>query len=796
MTFPPYGPTRGHLQKGEAMTLRMFPAIVTALIVLLGGGNGDANAQSGSRGTPPSSIPTVALANVARQGFFYAGGKYVGEIGEAKEATMGGAMYVEVMVPRQIRSPYPIVFLHGAGQTGVDWLQTPDGRPGWAYNFLDMGYVVYLQDFPTRGRSQYVPGVDGTPDRLNLNIRTAQNLEETFTASAARGDFPQAKKHTQWPGTGRIGDKTFDDFARTQVQFLAGPRQETLTRDANVALLDTINTPVILLTHSQGGAFGWLIADARPHLVKAIVTVEPAAPPIKGVDTAKLVYSDGGGLSWGVANSAITYEPAASTPSDLQTMLETTPPQPGKVACYVQREPARTLKNLSSIPVLFLNGEGGYHRVYDHCLAKWLTQAGVKTEYVEMEKAGLTGNGHMMMLEKNSADIAKYIGGWLSRNAKPGGSEPVSKAAPPKTIPTFATDDIARKGVFFAGGSYWGDTGRQVMRGAMYTEVWVPKQPRHPNPIIFFHGNGQTGVDWQQTPDGRPGWAYYLVDQGFTVYMVDYPARGRSAYVPLPGPDGKTPIDGTLGIRSALELERIWTNARERGDFPLKMNHTQWPGSGKVGDPIFDAFIRSQVQFAGASTSLARDAGIVLLDTIGTPVILFTHSQGGGVGFEITEARPKLVKTMITVEPGGPQFGNVDTAKVTSGPRNPNSWGLTTQRYEYDPPASQPSDLKVALEEKQERPDEARCWMQVEPARKLARWQHIRVLALSANGTYHRAYDPCIPKFLNQAGVKTDFIRLEDVGIRGNSHMMMLEKNSDDIIRFVVAWIQKNVATT
>ena len=78
--------------------------------------------------------------------------------------------------------------------------------------------------------------------------------------------------------------------------------------------------------------------------------------------------------------------------------------------------------------------------------------------------------------------------------------------------------------------------------------------------------------------------------------MVDYPARGRSAYVPLPGPDGKTPIDGNLGIRTALELERIWTNARERGDFPLKMNHTQWPGTGKIGDPIFDNFIK----YAGA----------------------------------------------------------------------------------------------------------------------------------------------------------------------------------------------------
>ena len=558
--------------------------VVIGLVCSLGVAS-QAQAQNHAARAVPSSIPTVALDGVARHGFFYAGGKYVGELGPQKESTMGGAMYVEVMVPRQVRSPYPIVFLHGAGQTGVDWLQTPDGRPGWAYNFLEMGYVVYLQDFPARGRSQYVPGVDGTPGQLNLNIRTAPNLEETFTAMATRGNYPQAKKHTQWPGSGRMGDKVFDDFTKTQVQFLAGGRQETLTRDANVALLDMINTPVILLTHSQGGAFGWLVADARPNLVKAIVTLEPAAPPIRGVDNAKVAYTGGGGLSWGVANSPITYEPAVKDASELRTVLEEAAPAPDKVPCYVQQEPARRLKNLQSIPVLFMVGEGSYHRIYDHCLAKWLNQAGVKTEYVEMEKVGLPGNGHMMMLEKNSADIAKYIGSWLSKTARPTSGEHVSRATPAKTIPTFSTERIARKGFFFAGGSYWGEAGRQVMRGAMYTEVWVPRQVRSRYPIILFHANGQTGVQWQQTPDGRPGWAYRLVEAGYVVYMVDYPARGRSAYVPLPGPDGKTPIDGNLNIRTALELERIWTNARERGDFPLKMNHTQWPGAGKIGDP-------------------------------------------------------------------------------------------------------------------------------------------------------------------------------------------------------------------
>jgi pimeloyl-ACP methyl ester carboxylesterase len=410
--------------------------------------------------------------------------------------------------------------------------------------------------------------------------------------------------------------------------------------------------------------------------------------------------------------------------------------------------------------------------------------------------AGLRGNGHMMMLERNSADIAKYIGNWLSRNARAGRGENVSRAMPPKTIPTFAVDNIARKGFFFAGGNYWGEQGRRVMRGAMYTEVWVPRQIRHPNPIVLYHGNGQTGVDWQQTPDGRAGWAYKLIDEGFVVYMVDYPARGRSAYVPLPGPDGKTPIDGNLNIRTALEIERIWTNARERGDFPLKMNHTQWPGSGKMGDPVFDFFMKTQVQFAGATGQLTVPAGIALLDMINTPVIMFTHSQGGGFGFDVTEARPNLVRAVVTAEPGGPQFGGAYTAKVTPGPRNPNSWGLTNNRYEFTPPANAPSEIETVLEEKSDRPDEVRCWMMKEPARKLTRWQDKRVLAISANGTYHRVYDPCIPKFLNQAGVKTDFVRLEEVGISGNSHMMMSEKNSDQVIEFVIGWIRKTVPAT
>jgi hypothetical protein len=70
----------------------------------------------------------------------------------------------------------------------------------------------------------------------------------------------------------------------------------------------------------------------------------------------------------------------------------------------------------------------------------------------------------------------------------------------------------------------------------------------------------------------------------------------------------------------------------------------------------------------------------------------------------------------------------------------------------------------------------------------LVNLQHLRILDVSGASTR-----PCPPKWLNQASVKTDFVRLDDVGMRGNGHEMFFEKNSDDIIRFIENWIQQNV---
>jgi len=393
------------------MKLRISTVGQAALIVMLVGVSFGASARGVPKAAPAGSIPTFSTADIARTGFFYVGGHYVGSPGQE---IMGGAEYVEVMVPKKIRRPYPIVFLHGAGQTGTDWLQTPDGRAGWAYYFIKQGYVIYIVDYPARGRSAYVPDVDGP-----LTIRTAPQLEKLWTALPELGDWPQAKKYTQWPSDapnkGKMGDPIFDNFAKTQVQYLGTVSQDKLNLDAHVALLERIGVPAILITHSQGGSFGWQVADARPALVKAIITAEPAGPPIQTVDTAKQVYT-GKGLAWGVTNLPLHYDPPINDPSELQVELEPKSDGPGMIQCWLQKEPARRLINLERIPVLDVSAEASYHRVFDSCDAKWLNQAGVKTKYVKLEDVGLTGNAHEMMLEKNSDGIAAFFEKWIEAN--------------------------------------------------------------------------------------------------------------------------------------------------------------------------------------------------------------------------------------------------------------------------------------------------------------------------------------------------------------------------------------------
>lgn len=365
---------------------------------------------------------------------------------------------------------------------------------------------------------------------------------------------------------------------------------------------------------------------------------------------------------------------------------------------------------------------------------------------------------------------------------------------PPLTsVPTFSTANIARQGHFYVGGKWVGEPGKEVMRGAMYVETWVPKKIRYKYPIVFVQsGGGETNVALLQTPDGRPGWAYDFVNRGYTVYMLDLPARGRSAYVPG--------VDGDLAPpRSGPLMEEVWSSGRPpqtpQSTWPQYKKQTQWPGDGpnkgKMGDPVFDYFAKTDTQTPTGKDieQVTADDIEALLDLIHEPVVLLLHSGVAPSGWMAADARSKLVKAIVAAEPLAPPIENAERGSYGPG----RLWGLTNLPVTYDPPVKDPAELHPVKQDKADAPDLIPCWLQKEPAHKLINMKDIVVLNVSGEASYHRPYARCTAMWLNQAGVKTTYVDLESVGIRGNGHQFMSEKNSAEISKYFMDWLEKNV---
>ena len=123
------------------------------------------------------------------------------------------------------------------------------------------------------------------------------------------------------------------------------------------------------------------------------------------------------------------------------------------------------------------------------------------------------------------------------------------------------------------------------------------------------------------------------------------------------------------------------------------------------------------------------------------PCIIVVHSQGGNFGFTAALNAPDKVKALIAVEPSGaPDPAKADAAKLKGVPHL-IVWGDFLD--------------KVSVWSK----------LVVNPTR----WGQ----AIAATGG------------------KVDTFELPKMGIKGNTHMMMMDRNSDDIARLVNDWIGK-----
>jgi len=333
----------------------------------------------------------------------------------------------------------------------------------------------------------------------------------------------------------------------------------------------------------------------------------------------------------------------------------------------------------------------------------------------------------------------------------------------------------ARRGFFWVGGERFPVQDGTVIRGQMFVQWEAPEEVTKPYPIVLVHGGGGQGTDWLGTPDGRPGWATFLVQQGYAVYVVDRPGHGRSPY----HPDVLCPPGGvfTLEMISALFTDA----ANGPAAHPTAHLYTQWPGTG---DPD-DAYVRALAAGTGPmlgdcalAHALEQACGAALLDEIG-PAILITSSAGGPMGLLTADARPSQVKAIVSVEPIGPAFLD-NPAMGISLP-----WGLTAAPMTFDPPADSPDDLQAETTKTPAGP----LTLQAEPARRLPALAQIPIALVEAEASLLAHLSPAIAAFLEQAGCHVERIVLADHGVHGNGHLMMMELNNREVLEPILRWL-------
>jgi hypothetical protein len=146
------------------------------------------------------------------------------------------------------------------------------------------------------------------------------------------------------------------------------------------------------------------------------------------------------------------------------------------------------------------------------------------------------------------------------------------------------------------------------------------------------------------------------------------------------------------------------------------------------------------------------------------------------------------------VEPNGPPFYDL---QLVGAPdwfhygKKIRPWGLTAAPLHYSPAAAGGDDLAITEQEQSDAPEFAKCWLQKEPARQLPNLQKLPILLLTSESSFRAVDDHCTAKYLNQAGVHPTWTKLAEIGIHGNGHMMMLEKNNLEIAEIMSRWLEK-----
>jgi pimeloyl-ACP methyl ester carboxylesterase len=289
-------------------------------------------------------------------------------------------MFVQYVLPQTPRHKYPVIFIHGGGGQGTDWMQTPDGRDGWVDYFVAEGWDVYVVDRPGHGRSQ------SNPTCASINGMSSSGVANTGIISMlSKSDA------NKWPG-GEPTPTNSAVIAWAASSTTAPYCGDEVAAHAIAALLHETG-PAILIAHSAGGGSTFLLPDLIAENIIGIIAFEavgsyPTATEYAGRRTSPAI------LNWKTSPELSE----AFIPTDFE-------------GCQLQGGKPSKLTSFQDIPLILVTSEYGLGLTKEILLCQQLSwqQAGVETEVVYLPDRGLVGGGHFAMAQTDTANYARIF---------------------------------------------------------------------------------------------------------------------------------------------------------------------------------------------------------------------------------------------------------------------------------------------------------------------------------------------------------------------------------------------------
>ena len=315
---------------------------------------------------------------------------------------------------------------------------------------------------------------------------------------------------------------------------------------------------------------------------------------------------------------------------------------------------------------------------------------------------------------------------------------------------------LKAQGSFFVGGEKVEQTadelgglgpGGHITVNQMYVRYMVPQNGDRNVPVVMVHGATLTGKSWETTPDGRMGWDEYFVRKGHPVYVPDQVGRGRSGF------NQGVLNDARAGSKPTSELpvwlrfsdESVWPNFRFGATAGQPFADSQFPVAAvdelsKQGVPDM---------FRGTTSTSTIKALSELSGQLNGAVVM-GHSQSGVFPLQAALLNPTAMKGLVLVEPG--------------------SCPATYTTEEIKALAHVP--LLVVFGDHRDNPT-----------------------GLPSLPTWQARYELCQALIgrLKSAGGQADMLAPSDRGIRGNSHMIMQDKNNLQIADLILKWMDERV---